>query len=155
MYLAGVKVGCEGSWHGMASVYTILTCHDPGIQKERRSLPTAARLWNQPASIVSIRLQKDLCSETTPWHGEENRMPVPDLRKLALGQETLPDQWVPDLCVILGKLHKSHGVGFRSCGWMVDEQHGQRGKLGRIGPGNRHPVCHQTQRAHPIHDLGI
>jgi hypothetical protein len=28
---------CEGWWHGMASVYTILTCHDPGIQKERHA----------------------------------------------------------------------------------------------------------------------
>lgn len=34
--LHGLDSG-EGSWHGMASVYTILTCHDPGIQEERAS----------------------------------------------------------------------------------------------------------------------
>jgi hypothetical protein len=29
---------CEGSWNGIALVYTILKCHDPGIQYERQWL---------------------------------------------------------------------------------------------------------------------
>src|SRR5262245_30746515 len=51
---------CEGSWNEMVSVYTILTCHDRGIQKERLTeafAPKAVGICAQTAVIgIGTRL---------------------------------------------------------------------------------------------------